>query len=415
MVIGNGYKDKELSATEVESIVTEAFQAVKVDGKRILFIIPDSTRTAPVGLMFRLFHKIIGTRVKRMDYLIALGTHQPMSPEKINVHLGITERDWQKYPNIKVFNHLWDDPASFRKVGTISAKEIADISGGLLKEDIPVEINKLIYDYDMFFILGPTFHHEVVGFSGGNKYLFPGICGPRFLNLFHWLGALITNVSINGVIDTPVRAAIDRAASFIGMTYHNFDMVVQHGKLKGLFFGEVREAWRKAAELSNELHVVYKPRRFSKILGIAPHMYDDLWTGGKVMYKLEPVIEDGGEIIIYAPHITEVSYTHGKTIDRIGYHVRDYFLKQMDTFKDIPLGIMAHSTHVRGTGGFDGVKETPRVKVTLATGIPRERCELINLGYADPAQVNIESFRNREAEGILLVDHAGEMLYRVQS
>ena len=56
------------------------------------------------------------------------------------------------------------------------------------------------------------FPHEVVGFSGGNKYLFPGIAGPEIINFTHWLGALITNYDVIGAGYTPVRAVIDRAA-----------------------------------------------------------------------------------------------------------------------------------------------------------------------------------------------------------
>jgi len=146
-----------------------------------------------------------------------------------------------------------------------------------------------------------------------------------------------------------------------------------------------------------------------------PKMYDDLWLAAKGMYKVEPAVADGGEVIIYAPHITEVSYTYGEIIDRIGYHVRDYFLKQWERFKDYPWAVLAHSTHLRGVGTYDaetGV-EKPRIQVTLATGIPEERCRRINLGYLDPKTVDPEKWAHREDEGILLVHKAGEMLYRV--
>ena len=145
-----------------------------------------------------------------------------------------------------------------------------------------------------------------------------------------------------------------------------------------------------------------------------PELYDDLWTGAKGMYKLEPAIADGGEVVIYAPHITEVSYSHGHILDEIGYHVRDYFLAQWDTFKHYPWGVLAHSTHVRGAGTYQNGVETPRVNVTLATGIPAERCERIGLGYMDPATVNVEDWADRQDEGILLVRRAGEMLYRTR-
>ena len=145
-----------------------------------------------------------------------------------------------------------------------------------------------------------------------------------------------------------------------------------------------------------------------------PKLYDDLWTAAKGMYKMEPAIADGGEVIIYAPHINEISYTHGKIIDRIGYHVRDYFLKQWDKFKDEPTGVLAHSTHLRGVGTYENGVEKPRIKVTLATRIPRERCERVNLGYLDPDAINFEDWQNREDEGILFVPKAGEMLYRLK-
>ncbi|MBV8454187.1 MAG: hypothetical protein JOZ29_18225, partial [Deltaproteobacteria bacterium] len=146
----------------------------------------------------------------------------------------------------------------------------------------------------------------------------------------------------------------------------------------------------------------------------APAMYDELWVGGKCMYKLEPVVADGGELIIHAPHIHEISVTHGRLIRQIGYHCRDYFLKQWDRFKDKPWGVLAHSTHVRGIGTYDDGVERCRVQVTLATAIPRERCAEINLGYRDPASIDPGDFADREEEGVLLVEKAGEMLYHLR-
>jgi hypothetical protein len=143
-------------------------------------------------------------------------------------------------------------------------------------------------------------------------------------------------------------------------------------------------------------------------------MYDELWVGGKCMYKLEPVVADGGELIIYAPHIHEVSVVHGALIESIGYHCRDYFLKQWDKFKDIAWGTLAHSTHVRGVGTYEDGVEHCRIQVTLATGIPEETCCKINLGYRDPASIRFEDYKDREDEGILFVPKAGEMLFRLE-
>jgi nickel-dependent lactate racemase len=146
-------------------------------------------------------------------------------------------------------------------------------------------------------------------------------------------------------------------------------------------------------------------------------MSEDIWTAAKGMYKLEPVVADGGEVIVYAPHIDEISYTHGEMLDEIGYHVRDYFIKQWDRFKHYPGGVLAHSTHLRGLGEYDASTgaERPRINVTLATRISEARCRRVGLRYLDPDSINLDEWRGREAEGILLVPKAGELLYRLKS
>ena len=126
-----------------------------------------------------------------------------------------------------------------------------------------------------------------------------------------------------------------------------------HEGVAGLYCGPVGEAWSEAAELSSRRHVVWLERPVKRALSIMPAMYDDLWVAGKGMYKMEPAIADGGEVVIYAPHVREVSHTHGRLIEEIGYHCKDYFLKQWERFKDVPGGILAHSTHVKGQGSFD--------------------------------------------------------------
>ena len=415
-VIGKGNADgSPIAADEVAGMCAKAFARMDLSGKRVLVIIPDHTRTVPIDMMFPIFCDNLLDKVKDLHFLVALGTHPPMSEEKIAERVGMTPESLKKkYPEVKIFNHRWDLPETFTEIGKISANEIEEISGGLFREELPVPINKMVLDYDQLIILGPTFPHEVVGFSGGNKYFFPGISGDYLLHFFHWLGAVITNPHINGNKWTPTRKVVDRAAQFIPVPVENFDMVEKGGSLAGLFIGPTQAAWSQAADLSAKLHVKYTDRKYSRVLGIAPTMYDDIWTAGKVMYKLEPVIEEGGELIIYAPHIDEVSYTHGKYLDQVGYHCRDYFLPQMERFADIPRGILAHSTHVRGGGSYKDEVEKCNVNVVLATSIPEERCRQINLGYRDYKTINIDEYRDREDEGILFVPKAGETLYRLK-
>jgi len=416
MVIGIGHTDQSLMNGEVREIVQKAIESLHPDGKRVLVIIPDGTRSTPMPMMYSLIEEFLGWRARTLDYLVALGTHPPMNDTQLGKLIGKPVENGRAGAS-QLYNHLWQNPEDLATVGAIPAQEVDRLSGGLLAQDVDVRLNKLIFNYDQLIICGPVFPHEVVGFSGGNKYFFPGIAGEAIINFTHWLGALLTSSTIIGTSDTPVRAVIDYAASFIDRPKACFALVVDHGELAGLFFGSPEEAWQSAAKLSAQKHIIYVEKPYQKVISILPEMYDDLWTGAKGMYKIEPVVVDGGEIIIYAPRISEVSYTHGKLIDEIGYHCRDYFLMQWEKFKNYPGGVLAHSTHLRGAGAYDPITgiETPRIQVTLATAISPERCARLNLGHLYPDAVNLEAWQNDKESNVLIVPHAGEMLYRLKA
>src|SRR5258708_3900589 len=424
---GLGFTDRCLTDDEIASIVHDEFGEPFYGNNRVLVILPDGTRTAPIPQLFRLICNELRGRASALDFLIALGTHQPMTPDQINQLVGVTPAEWDTtFSGVHVFNHEWKNPATCVSLGTISADEVSEISGGMLHQSVDVRINRMAIDYDMLVICGPVFPHEVVGFSGGNKYFFPGISGPELIDLSHWLGALITSYAIIGMPRvTPVRRLINRAANLIPTPKRFLGMVVAPSdgtkggkahqvKLMGLYHDTPEKAWEEASTLSAKLHIKYVDQPYKQVLSIMPPMYDDIWTAAKGMYKMEPVIADGGEVIIFAPHITEFSYTHGELLAKIGYHVRDYFVKQWERFKGFPGGVLAHSTHLRGIGTFDAeTGEHPRIQVTLATGISRERCLAHNLSFIDPATINPDDWKDREAEGILMVPKAGELLYRL--
>ena len=417
MISGVGGPQMTLGREEMRETLARAFADRVPDGERVLVIFPDGTRTAPTALLFETLYELLGRRLAQFDVLIALGTHPPMDEEAIAQLIGATAMERaDRYPGVHVYNHEWDQPDRLVTIGVISRADAAELTGGLLTEEVAVTLNRRILDYDRLLICGPVFPHEVAGFSGGAKYLFPGIAGPEIINFTHWLGALVTSMGTIGVIDTPVRRVITRAAGLVPRPIDCVALAMDGETLRGVYAGDHEEAFRAAAALSAQLNIRYEPHPFTRVLSMPATRYDDLWTAAKAMYKTEPVVADGGEVIIYAPHISEVSYTHGALIDAVGYHVRDYFLKQWERFADVPGAILAHSTHVKGAGQYDATSgvETPRIQVTLATSIPEERCRRINLGFRDYREIAPEQWANREDEGILLVRRAGEVLYRLR-
>jgi nickel-dependent lactate racemase len=313
-----------------------------------------------------------------------------------------------------VLNHRWWDPSCLQTIGTIGPDRIHRLSDGMLRHGVEVRVNRAVVDHDVTLIVGPVFPHEVAGFSGGNKYLFPGVSGRELIDVSHWLGALITSAEIIGTSGvTPVRALIDEAAGMIASPCLALCVVTAaEDRLHSVSFGEPRAAWAAAAEVSAEAHIRYVDGPARRVLSVLPERYDDLWTGAKGFYKVEPIVADGGQVVVYAPHITEISVTHPE-IRGIGYHCRDYFVEQWGRFKDHHWGDLAHSTHLRGAGTYDPIDgERGRVTVTLATGIDEDVVRAVNLDYLDPRQVDFVSWK-ADPESLVVLD-AGEDLYRLR-
>lgn len=389
----------------------------KFTRQKVLVLIPDHTRSLPLPSLFRALVDILHD-TRQLDFMIALGTHPPLNQDSLNQHLGITQAErTTTFKHINLINHAWDNPTELTTLGFMEADEIKAISGEFwhhsLPERVPIRINKAVNDYDHLIILGPTFPHEVVGFSGGAKYLFPGISGGEMINATHWLGALAGVVKTIGIKNTPVRDMIHAAAGRLRVPITLIALVVVQNELSGLFIGDHLSAWNQAADLSAACHIHWSKRPYRRVLSCAPSMYDELWTGAKAMYKLEPVVCLGGEVIIFAPHLDTVSRVHGKYIYEVGYHILPYFLSDWKSFENIPLSVLAHSTHLRGSGIMDCGFEKPNVQVTLASKIPPEDCSRLNLGYLNPAEIKIADWLNREDEDILYVPKAGEILYRM--
>jgi nickel-dependent lactate racemase len=408
---------ERLAPDEIKRFVREAFSTADLDGKRVCLVVPDGTRTCPLPLLLDAAQQALAGRANHVSVIIALGTHQGMSEEHLARHLGYQpDRSEETYPGWTIMNHESWLPDTFTPLGTIEAARIAELTGGLLTDtQVQVRINRHVAEADVAIVVGPVFPHEVVGFSGGNKYFFPGVSGQELIDLSHWVGALITSAAMIGTPGvTPVRALINEAATMIPAERLGLCLVVASGTdtLHAAAFGTPEDAWAACAEISAETHISYLEAPVKRVLSIMPTKYEDIWTAAKGFYKLEPIVADGGEVIIYAPHITEVSVMHPQ-ITEIGYHNRDYFIGQWEEFKHQPWGDLAHSTHLRGQGTWDSAHgERNRVTVTLATGIPEEVVRAVNLNYLDPASVDIATY---QADPDTLVEpHAGEVLYRLR-
>ncbi|HVX18189.1 MAG TPA: lactate racemase domain-containing protein [Acidimicrobiales bacterium] len=395
-----------LGEADLRAFVRRHLDRVGLDDRSLCLVIPDATRSCPLPLLLGAIVDAVADRVRSCTAVVALGTHAPLDGDALRRLVGGSD--------LQVVNHAWWDDDTFAAVGQLDAGTVKRLSAGRLDEAVDVRINRLVIDHDVTLIVGPVLPHEVVGFSGGNKYLFPGLSGPELIDVTHWLGALITSAEIIGTPGiTPVRALVHAAAELVPGERHALSVVVHPdtGGLEAVTFGDPVASWEAAARVAAKSHVMYLPEPVQRVLSLVPSRYDDMWTGAKGFYKVEPVVADGGEVVVYAPHITQISAMH-PGLDELGYHCRDYFLAHWDRYRDHRRGELAHSTHLYGAGTYDPERgEVPRVKVTLATSIPEDVVRRANLGWLDPAAVDID--RWTADPGALVVPDAGEVLYRL--
>ena len=385
-----------------------------VAGERVLVLVPDRTRDVDLAHLFPGLLAALG-RAARVDVMVALGTHPPMGQDDVADMLGLAAGPHP--PLVGIEDHDWRSPGALARLGVVSAGRLREVAGPTwhpsLGGDLVIRVNRRVVEADRVVVLGPVLPHEVAGYSGGAKYLFPGVSGPEMIDVMHWLGALSGVLATIGVARTTVRALIEEAAALLEVPVTLVGVATDEGGTVGLHVGG-EGAWAACAEQAAEHHTRWLDRPYDLVISNPMPIYGELWTAGKAMYKLEPAVADGGRLVIYAPALDQVSRTHGEDIFRVGYHPLAYFLAQWDRFSHEPLAVMAHSSHVKGAGTYDAstATEVPRIDVALASALSPEDCRRLNLSYVDPRSVDLEQARR---DGALVVERSGEVLYRVRN
>ena len=416
----------ELTNEQLDVIVKESLKDFK-SLKKVLLIHPDYTRTDFSDKLVPLIYQELKNKgMEKIDSLNAGGTHREMTEIEIREKLGISSQiDFNHF-----YNHEYDDPQQLIKVGEISASFEAEKTKGELSQSIPVIVNKLIAeDYDLIIALSGTLPHEAAGYAGGLKVFFPGISGPDVIDLFHWVAVLVGIPQIIGTVDNPAREVINKGSSYIfdqiKVPVLSFNMLFEekgHPVIaKGLYVGEgfngFIETYKQAAKASSQIHIIYIDKPLNSVVQVINKNYDEIWTAGKGSYKLQSpgVMADGGEIIIYAPHI---NCFHSKpdmdnAIKQLGYHCKDYVKNYLKSNSEFSRNIAAHVINVRGAGKYNTKtgKEEFDFKVTLATGIPKEVCESVGLGYRDPNLIRQSDFTG---SGKLWIQNGGKYLLKIK-
>ena len=416
----------ELTDEQLEEIVKEGLKYFS-SVKKVLLIHPDYTRTDFSNKLVPLIYQELKNKgMSQIDSLNAGGTHREMAEIEIWEKLGLSSQiNFNHF-----YNHEYNDPQKLVTVGEIPASFVAEKTQGELSRSIPVVVNKLITeDYDLIIALGGTLPHESAGYAGGLKVFFPGISGPEVIDLLHWAAVLIGIPQIIGTIDNPAREVINQGSSYI---FHqikaptiSFNMVFEEkehqvipkGLYVGVGFNGFIESYKQAVKASSKLHVIYIDEPLNYAVQVIDQCYDEIWTAGKGSYKLQSpgVMTPGGEIIIYAPHI-KCFHSRSKmdlALRQIGYHGKDYVKQYLELNPEFSKNIAAHVINVRGAGRFNvnSGKEEFDFKIILATGISKDICESVGLGYRNPDSIHQKYFIG---PGKLWIENGGKYLYKIK-
>ena len=420
-IIGFGGPEADLSTEDLRRIVEDALVRIG-PGSKVLVIVPDKTRDDNTDVLFPFAADFLrGRAVEKLDVLVAQGTHVPMSTAEKRAKIGFG--DGVSISDLgRVYDHNWSSRDALVQIGELGVERVKAITNGLYEKSIPLTINKLVApgNYDHVLIFGATVPHEVAGFAGAAKYFFPGVAGPELTHATHWLGALVGIENTIGRIETPTRHLIEAAADFVDGDVIAFTAVVTRDhddrlRTHGLFAGDFRKSLRAGAEISKVVHIKYTGRKYRRVVALLDEHYDELWVGGKASYKLGGIIENGGELIIYAPQMRCISETHGEIIERYGYAAIEKMQELVAESGELEenLCVAAHLAHVAYAGRHDERGEiVPRYNITLASQIDEATCHRVNLGYMD-----FRTFRREDYENdpdTLIVERAGRDLYLVE-
>lgn len=253
-------------------------------GQTVLVLVDDNTRPTPV-------HQVLPTLLEELDvernalhvrFLIATGTHRPLTPIEIEHKVGAEVAD-----RYEVINHRWSEAAALVDLGTT-------VNG------TPIKVNRLLVESDLVISMGTTVPHCLAGWAGGAKMIQPGVSGEDTTNLTHAL-SMMSPIPHLGRLDNPVRFEIEQIVRSVRLDMAVCCVLNQRSEFVHIVAGDSLEAHRRSVELARPIWV--RPvRALADIVVVSSHPSDiDYWQGIKGLFAAELIIKRGGDIVLAAP------------------------------------------------------------------------------------------------------------------
>lgn len=317
---------------------------------KILMIVPDYTRCfSNAGLIANITYHWCEANGVEVQILEALGTHVAMTEGEVSAMYG-------DIPSSLFRAHDWRHDVV--KIGEVPGSYVSEITEGLWKEGVAVEVNKMVMDpsFDLVLSIGQVVPHEVIGMANHSKNLFVGVGGSDMINQSHMIGAVYGMERMMGRDHTPVRKVFDYAAEHFLSNVHLLYMLTvctAPGSViqtHGLFIGEGRKPLEDAIVLAQEKNIDFVEHGLKKcIVYLDPKEFRSTWLGNKCVYRTRMAMADGGELIALAPGIDKFGEDpqNDVLIRKYGYRGRLHTLDLLQNNQDLKenMSVAAHLIH----------------------------------------------------------------------
>ena len=349
--------DEGLTQEEIRSALLQSIYGRRL--QRVLILPPDFTRFhSGAGYITNVYYHALKERGVDVDIMPALGTHMPVSQAQWEAMFG-------DIPYDAMLVHDWRHDVV--RLGEVPGAYLSEITEGLWKDPVSVEVNRRIMDpaYDLIISPGQVVPHEVIGMSNHAKNLFVGVGGSDMINKSHMVGAVYGMERMMGRDHTPVRKVFD-----YGMEHFLKDRPILFvltvttapgGKIRthGLFLGEGRECLTQAVKLSQKKNMDFVEHGIKKcVVYLDPTEFQSTWLGNKAVYRTRMAMADGGELIILAPGVKQFGEDPqvDQLIRKYGYrgrlHTLEEFRKPENEDLRANMGAAAHLIHGSSDGRF---------------------------------------------------------------
>ncbi len=304
-VLGNIHQNAPLSDVEIgkrfdNPIDSNPLEEIIGANESVLIVVPDATRQTACGQIVNLLvRRLIANGILpfEINIIFATGIHRKVTDEEKREILTpfIVQR-------IKTLDHNAKD---LRQLAGLDSNQFVNF-GEI--NNAPIELNKILTEYDHVILVGGISFHYFAGFTGGRKLICPGLASEKTISATHKLAfdcetkSRRIGVSTGILKGNAVHEAFIEAALKIKPSFAFNTIVNENGEATEVFCGDWIASHEAACEFyaaQNTIEITEKRDIVIVSCGGFPHDVN-LIQAHKALDSASKACKEGGQIIFLA-------------------------------------------------------------------------------------------------------------------